>query len=77
MDFEIDIEYTQEGQRKVETITHYTPDKLLEELHSRISYWNNFAPDTRLVFTLRKVPSEGETLGVAVGDSIDLGEMLS
>jgi hypothetical protein len=77
MDFEIDIEYTQDGVRKTETITHYTPDKLLEELHARIGYWNNFAPDTRLVFTLRKVPSDAETLGVSVGDTIDLGEMLS
>lgn len=57
--------------------TFYTPDKLMDALHSHISNWNVLNPQATLRFELRKVPNDVPTVEVAVEDELNLGEMLS
>lgn len=78
MDFELTIHIEHpDSSVDVETRVFYTPDTMLAALHDTIGTWNNFQSDCILTYTLKKIPSEGETLGVGVVDTINWGEQLS
>ena len=52
---------------------HYTPDTLLAKIKSEISQWNfDHEDDEELTFNIKKVKSQGETLGVNTSDNAQL-----
>lgn len=57
--------------------------RVFEQFYDAVSFitdkmaqWNNFQPETTFYVRVRKVSSETDTLGVNVGDVMDVGELL-
>lgn len=49
--------------------TFYDLTKLVEHIKHRIAHWNIDSGED-IVFTVRKVPAPGETLGIVTGEDI-------
>lgn len=71
MDFELIItRHILEKKWEDRKETHYTPDTLLAKIKSEIAQWNiDHEENEELSFNLKKVLSQGETLGISTGDS--------
>lgn len=71
MDFELQItRHILEKKWQDRKEIHYTPDILLAKIKSEIGQWNvDHEKDEELSFTIKKIPSQGETLGINTSDS--------
>jgi hypothetical protein len=67
MDFELTI------NNQVQTFEQF--QDVIAAIGERAAQWNNFEPHEPLKITVRKIPSNTETIGVSVADEFKVGDL--
>jgi hypothetical protein len=74
MDFHLHIKNdpNSDDDSTVDEHTLYDFESLFTKLRETVAQWNNYEPDHTLTFTINKVKSDTETLGVNASDELSV-----